>query len=80
MYKSSLILLLATFAAVEAIYISNENDKYETDEEGNVYQTEGEADDKPKPKPKKNEDDDDENVSEHMDSESGSMEILMSQN
>ena len=73
MYKLSLIL-----AAALAISVSEE--KYETDEEGNVYQTDGapEEKEKPKPSPKKDDDDEDSNVSEHMDSESGSMDVLMS--
>ena len=74
MYKSLILFLALT----HAITLSEE--KYETDEEGNVYQTEGDSDEKPKPKPKKDDDDDDVNVSEHMDSESGSMDVLMSQN
>ena len=76
MYKLSLILAISYSMA-----ISVSEEKYETDEEGNVYQTDGSPEEKEKPKPQpKKDDDDDENVSEHMDSDSGSMDVLMSQN
>ena len=70
--------LLIALGAVTAINIDQFGEKYEEDEEGNVYQTEASEEEK-KPEPKKSEDDDDDaDVSEKMDSGSGSLDVLMS--